>query len=468
MQVSVNKADVIWSYIGTFMGLFSNILVVPFVVYYLNTEMLGLWYVFVSIGGLAHLFDFGFTITFGRNITYCWSGAKKLKKTGAEFSDNNQPDFRLMKNILNTCKKIYFFISLSVLVLMLTIGTYYVLSVSGNISGYKHILAYVIYAIGSFFNLYFSYYDSFLRGVGAVKEANKNKVIARIIQMASMVILLVCGFGILGLAITFFVYGFVFRWLASRKFYAYKNIGLHLKEIKEDISFSESKSLFKTIWYNAWREGLIQISQFCNTQVSVIICSLYFSLSETGIYSLGVQIGTAVTTLAAVLYGTYQPSLQNAYVKHDFELVRKYMSMIVCIFTITFIVGVLGTVFLGLPILKLIKPESIVSIPVLLGIFVNMYLLKFRDCYTSYFSCTNRIIYVWAFLVASILSIILSYVFLSVFDWGIWGLISAQILSQIIFNSWYWAVKCHKELNLNFCTTILYAHEMISKKIFKK
>ena len=113
MQVSVNKADVIWSYIGTFMGLFSNILVVPFVVYYLNTEMLGLWYVFVSIGGLAHLFDFGFTITFGRNITYCWSGAKKLKKTGAEFSDNNQPDFRLMKNILNTCKKIYFFISLS-------------------------------------------------------------------------------------------------------------------------------------------------------------------------------------------------------------------------------------------------------------------------------------------------------------------------------------------------------------------
>lgn len=466
MQVKASKGDIIWSYVGTFMGLFSNILVVPFIVYFLDTEMLGLWYVFLSVGAIAHLFDFGFTITFARNITYCWSGARSLKKTGAAFTTEAEPDYRLMKNILHTCKKIYFLISFAVLVLMLSLGTIYITNVSNHIPGNTHIIAYIVYVIGSFLNLYFSYYDSFLRGVGAVKDANKNKVIARVIQMISMITLLACGLGILGLSITFLLFGLVFRGLASRKFYHYKDIGKHLSEIKEDVDPTESKELFKTIWHNAWREGLIQISQFCNTQVSVIICSLYFTLAETGVYSLGVQIGGAVTTLAAVLYGTFQPSLQSAYVKKDFNLVGKYMSVIVVMFSITFSLGVIGSIFVGIPLLQLVKPESIVSVPVLLGIFVYMYLIKFRDCYTSYFSCTNRIIYVWAFLASSALSILLSILFVAVCQWGIWGLIAAQILSQMVFNVWYWPIKCHRELKLGVQEVFSNANALILQKFF--
>ena len=467
MLVKVNKGDVIWSYVGTFMGLFSNILVVPFIVYFLDTEMLGLWYVFLSVGAIAHLFDFGFTITFARNITYCWSGARSLKKTGADFVSECEPDFKLMKCILLTCKRIYFYISLAVLVLMITLGTIYIVRVCANIPGSMHLVAYVIYVIGSVLNLYFSYYDSFLRGVGAVKDANKNKVIARIVQIVSMITLLACGLGILGLSITFLIFGLVFRGLASRRFYQYKNIGKSLSEVKGQISSNESKKLFQTIWHNAWREGLIQISQFCNTQVSVIICSLYFTLAETGVYSLGVQIGGAVTTLAAVLYGTYQPSLQSAYVKKDFEQVSRYMSVIIVMFTISFLIGVVGTIFVGLPLLRFIKPESIVSIPILLGIFANMYLIKFRDCYTSYFSCTNRIIYVWAFLISSALSIVLSILFVAVLEWGIWGLISAQMLSQLSFNIWYWPIKCHRELKLGIGNVFSNAYVLIAKRFCK-
>lgn len=80
MQIKISKADLIWSYWGTIMTLSSQVIMLPLVVYFLNSEMLGLWYVFVSLGAVANLFDFGFTITFARNIAYCWSGANTLKK----------------------------------------------------------------------------------------------------------------------------------------------------------------------------------------------------------------------------------------------------------------------------------------------------------------------------------------------------------------------------------------------------
>ena len=54
-------------------------------------------YIFASIGAIATLFDMGFAVTFARNITYCWSGAKQLKKEDVVFVENSEPDYYLMK-----------------------------------------------------------------------------------------------------------------------------------------------------------------------------------------------------------------------------------------------------------------------------------------------------------------------------------------------------------------------------------
>ena len=44
---------------------------------------------------------------------------------------------------------------------------------------------------------------------------------------------------------------------------------------------------------------------------STIIVSLYLPLTETGVYSLTVQLVTAIVTIAATLYNTYQPALKR-------------------------------------------------------------------------------------------------------------------------------------------------------------
>ena len=85
MIIRIQKKDIMWSYLGALLSMTANIIMIPFLVYFLSSDMLGLWYVFCSIGAMTALFDFGFSTTFARNITYCWSGASILKKRGLIF-----------------------------------------------------------------------------------------------------------------------------------------------------------------------------------------------------------------------------------------------------------------------------------------------------------------------------------------------------------------------------------------------
>lgn len=470
MKINLTKKDVIWSYIGTIMSMASNLFLLPFIVYYLDEDMYGLWGVFASVGAIATLFDCGFSVTFARNITYCWSGANGLKREGVKFVENTEPDFCLMKKVLETCKRVYFLISIVALLFLLTIGTLYIISISHSVSGYMHIIAWIIYAIGTFLNLYYGYYASFLRGVGAVDQANKNTVIARAIQILLTIILLMLGLGIVGACIAYLAYGTVFRLLGKSKFFQYENIGEKLKAVEYIPSSAEMKELFSVVWHNAWRDGMISIcNYFCN-QISTIICSMYLTLAETGIYSLGVQIAAAIAQIAGALYTAYQPSLQEAYINKNNTKLKESMSVIVVSYVYLFIVGTIGVIFVVIPFMQVIKPSYIISVPMLLGLCLYQFMLKFRNCYTSYFSCTNRIIYLRAFVFSSILCVALSILFTGMMSYGIWGLIVAQILSQSIYNIWYWPIKAHKELELGFIEMATMGTQLLVvriKSIFK-
>lgn len=448
MKINLTKKDVVWSYIGTILSMGANFLMLPFLMYFLSDDALGLWYIFASIGAIATLFDFGFGVTFARNVTYAWTGARELKKEGVEFASNCEPDYKLMKKVLTTCKIIYGIIAAFALILLLTLGTCYIIYVSRELEGYTHIVAWVVYAMAVFLNLYYGYYASFLRGVGDVAQANKNTVWSRLLQIILMIVFLSMGFGLIGACTAYLAYGTLFRLLGKKYFYKYKGIGGKLEEIREKPSNVEIMEMFKIVWHNAWRDGLISLcNYFCN-QVSTLICSCYLSLAETGVYSIGVQIASAIATIAGTLYNAYQPELQSAYIVADKEKMKKTMSMIVMSFTYIFIVGTVAFCIVGMPILRLIKPSAVVSAPVLLGLCSYQFILKYRNCYTSYFSCTNRIIYVGGFTVSAILCVGLSFVAIGPLDMGIWGLIIAQIISQAVYNMWKWPMLAHKELEL--------------------
>ena len=464
MKIQLSKKDVLFSYLGTVVSLLSNIVLIPVIVFFLDKDKIGLWYLFASIGTFATLFDCGFNVTFSRNITYCWNGAEELKKSGAIFiSENKNVNYYLFNTVLNACRRIYLYISLIALFFLLVIGTFYIVWISRNLNGYSHIVAWIIYSTAVCSNLYFGYFSSFLRGIGAISHINIDTIVSRLVQLTCTIIFLALGMDLIGACLAYLLYGLVFRILARYSFFSYKNIGKKLGSIEKSKKLEENK-IIKIIWSNAWKEGVIALSHFGCTQITVIICSIFLSLSETGIYSLSVQLAMAVAMISATLYGAYHPQLQSAYITDQKDETKRIMSIVVLSNIILFFIGTVGILTVGLPILRLLKPEINLQVGVQAGLCFYYLLLNIRNCYTSYFSCTNRLIYYKAFIVSSMTCTILSCLSLAYSDLGLYGLIYSQIISQILFNVWYWPVKSHNEMNLGF-SEMVYLFKNECKKI---
>ena len=64
MAVEIEKKDVVWNYLGTIASLGSNLVMVPILMFFLDSDLLGLWQIFTSIGAIALLLDFHIHLKF--------------------------------------------------------------------------------------------------------------------------------------------------------------------------------------------------------------------------------------------------------------------------------------------------------------------------------------------------------------------------------------------------------------------
>ena len=462
MSVKLKNKDYIWSYIGVFVSLGANVVMLPFMLYYLSGDMYGLWSVFQSAMAITTLFDFGFSASFARNINYCWCGASELKKTGVVYSDSGEPNFLLMKRTMTACRYVFLIISGVALICMAGPGSIYIRHISREIPGREPMIAWGIYAVAVFLNLYYGYFNSFLRGVGAISDANRVTVVAKAIQVVLTVGLLACGAGIVGTGVAYLVYGILLRWLSKRAFFHYHGIGKKLNAVPENPSQADIIEIFRVIWPNASKAGIVMLFEYLANQTCILILPLFLSLRLTGMFSLAVQLATVLSNVAATMYTANQPVLQSAYILNDRQTMKRTMSLIAVSYMGLYVLGMAAVATVGLPILRLLKPDTTPTVMVMLGVGFYQFMLKFRNCYTSYFSCTNRIPYVWAFLISAVAGVTMA-AFTLWRGFGIWGLIGAQIISQIVYNFWYWAVKAHREMELSARDTVKYGCDEIKK-----
>ena len=169
MEINVAKGDVIWSYISQFFNIGSGFIVLPLILHMLSTEEIALNYLMLTIGSMVALIDFGFAPQFGRNISYVFSGAQDLKKQGLSEEVEDKINYHLLKNLIDVAKRVYFYMSIIVLVIMLSFGTLYIYFVTNGFETVQNsLLVWVVYSISTYFNIYFYYYSSLLAGRGLI------------------------------------------------------------------------------------------------------------------------------------------------------------------------------------------------------------------------------------------------------------------------------------------------------------
>lgn len=448
MKINVNKKDAIWSYLAVGFNVGINIILIPVILFFLSDDNTALYYVFISLSAFAVMLDFGFSPAIARSMAYAWVGAKKLLVNGSVKSKSMSPNYELIKKITITCKFIYGFIALLSLFLALTIGTVYIDYIMRNSYESNYNIAWIIYAFAISLNIFFGYYSVFLRGIGAIYKVNVSLVASKTTQLISTIILLIVGFDIIAVSIGYLLCAIVFMLFSNKFFYGHKNMKDKLSKIKLNDKLGITKKILSIIWPNTWREGMGIFSVFLCNQSCTIIASLFLSLLETGIFSLATQLGSVLAMIAGTMYTTYEPSLQSAYANRDKNRQKNIMSFILLTYLIIFAVGLVLLLTIGLPIVYIIKPSY--EIPILLMFFVAIYqgMLVFRNCYSTYYSTTNRLIYWKSYIISALICVVFAIVLCKFFEFGIWGLVGAQIFSQGVYNIWHWPIKVHQELNL--------------------
>lgn len=468
MEIKIKRRDVVWGYLGTITSMLANLVIIPFVLYKLNNDEIGLYYIFAAVSSISQLFDFGFSPSIARSVAYIWTGVKELKKSGVSSEVGEEPNYALLRHIIQVCRRFYFVMGIVALILLLVAGSPYIVYVSRNIEGYKHYIAWGIYVVAIVLNILFGYYMVMLRGVGNIIGANKSMVFSRVIQFILSIIFLLTGCGLIGIALAYLLYGLVYRVLAGKFFYSYENISDRLKECKVASERYKVLDTIKTLWPNTWREGLITLSEYLLNQATTVISSLFLSLYETGIFSFSMQMVTAIATISMTLFSTYQPTLQSAFVTKNKEMLRKYMSLGWFSYVIMYAIGMFLLMTIGMPVVLVIKPTFEVEYLVLILAGVYQFILKYRNCCTSYISSTNRLIYTNGFIVSAIVCLVFSYIFTKYFNLGMYGLLYAQILSQLIYNAWRWPILVHRELNLSFLQVVDYGFNGMIEIVFGK
>lgn len=454
-RVKTSRADVIWNYIGTVVSMAGNFFLLPLLAIYLTSEELGLWYVFVAVSNLAMLFEFGFNPTFSRNIVYVMSGARRLTKYGCDFeSVENGVDWRLLHTVIVASKFVYAGIAIIVLMVLATVGTWYISIISVQLSGMSHWVSWVIFCLSVFFNLYFLYTNTLLRGFGDIAGENRAKTFARLFQLVLSAILLIGGSGLIGASLGFLANGLLIRLLAKIRLRQHVDVIEGLKTDNSKVSLSEIRNVLSSISYVAWRDGCVQLAAYASTQAMSITASLTLGLGETGTYSIMLQLGNAVCNFAAAYPKSFFPAFQSAYAIKDTSRQKQIVSTGLTTYWLLFAVGTIGVALVVSPLISLFKSDYIANFALLTALCAYLGLWNQHSIACNFIIGMNEIPYIRGYIVAAMIGVILSFTFSGALRMGAWGLVFGQGISQLLYNNWRWPAYLARKLDSSYFSLI--------------
>lgn len=458
MKIKIGNRDLIWSYMGYALNLCVNVLLIPFAVKYISASELGLWYTFLSIGSLVQLLDFGFSTTLVRNVTYAWSGVTTLKKEGFQKldtsagEDGTHTDFRLLVLILKSSATICLIVALVALLVMVSAGSVYVSYIVRDLNVELMLIAWFIYALAVFLNIYYNYWTTSLKGVGAIAQSQKAIVFSKLVQIVISIAGMVMGYGIFAMTVAYLLSGVTLRVFSKWYLYHYKEIGAYIKKYSPTLKRAEKTELLKLVWFNAKKTGIASVASFLITQSTTLICSAYLSLEVTSVYGLTLQIVNAIVSVAQMYFQTIVPMLTDLKVSNDKDKEIKLLSKAVTVYWLLYWCGVLGMSVIGMPLLRLLKPNTVIPLGMFLFVGLYMFLERNHSLFCNYISLSNTIPYVQAGVYSGLITVVTLFVAASVFHADIYALMFIQFFIQLSYNNWKWPYVVLKSIKINLFT----------------
>lgn len=441
---NIGKKDIAWNYIATFFKIGSGLILLPFILKMMPTETVGIWTIFTTITTMVGLLDMGFNPSFTRNVTYVFSGVKELKTNGiGDLNKENAVDFALLKSTISAMRWFYSRMALCVLLLLIVVGNIYMYYVLNSYSGNKIevCVAWGILILLNSYDLYTLYYDSLLQGKGYIKTSKQINVLGQIIYLFVATILIILGKGLIAIVSAQALSIIIRRILSYRIFFT--------KEMKLCLNNAENynrKDILSAIYPNAIKLGLTSLGAFLVNKSAIFMGSIYLSLSEVARYGITIQVIGILSSLAGVYYNSYIPKITQYRTVNDIVQLKKIFIKGTKIQFIVFLVGGIAFVLLGNSVLNIIGSQTkFLSSSMLIIAIIISFLERNHSFAAGFLLAKNEVPFFLASLWSGGATVILLWILLYFFNCGIWGLVLAQGIIQIIYQNWKWPLVLMKD-----------------------
>lgn len=439
-----------WGYLAYISSVGANIIILPVLLKFLPSNILGIWYVFVSLGMYTTTIGYSFQSTFARNITYALGGATTLRKDGydiqSEANENNQPNLPLLKRLLSDMNRFFGWVSIAVLIILAGAGTYYIQHLSSGIeSSYYIIPAWIIYVVSSALTFYCLSYYSLLHGRGLIKEFNLLTICSKLAYMAGAAFSLYMGYGILGLAVSSCVSTILN--IVLGEILGNKN---NLKKIIADVTPVDNSQI-KIIIPNSLKSGIAGFAIFITTKGSVFFASMYLTLDVVAQYGLSLQVINVLATVSLIYFHNHAPQISQCWITKGMDLIRTIYSKSLVIMLAIFISSSITMLIFGNWGLKLINSNTMLLGTLPLALLFLVYLLDTNHLLAlSLINTANVVPQTKATVISCIAIIVLFPVTTKILGWGILGIIAATGVVQLCYHNWKWPQEAAKFIELNY------------------
>ncbi len=445
--MNIGRKDVLWGYISLLLVQGINVILLPVILKFLNSAELGVWYTFTSLYGLAMLIDFGFQTIITRNVSYLWSGAQNVKSEGFETvkDENAKMNIQYFIKVISAVKFIYTSMGTIIFALFISIGTWYMVTINnGEIKVETMLISWAFYMISIVLNISFSYWNSVLKGIGAIKTYNQILVVTKGTQLILSILFLMIGLGLIGVSVAYCISVVVNRILQSVAYYKYSP---ETHKTKGKLKIYYDKEILKALIPNTLRTGSISISNYLIINFPIILSSYFLSLEVSGQFGFVNQIITLIIMLSNSYYNTYLAKFNYLRVKNKYdELLSLFRKALITSYLFNFIAFFLF-LLLGNFVLRIIGADyKLLNLIPMLIIIIYRFLYNNQMLFTNFLATKNLIPHHKSFLTSAIVTVVVQLVLLQFFDNKLIYLLLPLLIVQLVHNNWYWVWYVIKDI----------------------
>ena len=455
LNPTIRKRDIYWGFLAQGLNIASGLLLLPMVLRYLLPEEVGLWFVFMSLAGMAQLLELGFQPTIARNVAYVYAGAQKLDAHGCVpgAAEQTAINVKLLQQLFWTARRIYLGVALVAMLALGIIGSVYISTLlTPKMQMFDIVSIWLIFSFSYVINFYYGYFNGFLQGRGDMTATNKIVIASRIVSILLASILLVLDFGLAGIAIASLISSLIGRFLTSRFFWY--GAGAEMAGLRKDKS-SAVNSLLPMLWPNASRLGWVSLGGFLITRANILIASSFLGLKEVASYGLTFQILLTVSGIAGVVLNLHMPRLSGDHARGRQDRIVESFGKSLASAWLIFIIASAALILFGGELLDLIGSHThLLSTNLLVLFAVVMFLEMNHSLCAVYLTTYNEIPFVRAALLSGFGVVIVSIGLVAALHFGVWGLVLSQGVVQLAYNNWKWPKDAARKMQHTFIYVI--------------